>query len=81
MVPIPIVDALEAIEIKDDEGRRLVRKVSPHQQPFAPPVCNAGQWISQGGAPIASGNPILGDAAEEISRADTDKRAFEDRKG
>jgi len=35
MVPVPIVDALEAIEIKHDEGRRLARKTCPRQQPFA----------------------------------------------
>jgi hypothetical protein len=86
MMPVPVVDALEAIEIRQDERRRLARKPSSHQQAFAPfeeaaTVRSAGQWISHGGAPIASGNPILGEAAEEISRADTDKRAFEDRKG
>src|ERR1700693_207835 len=36
MVPVPIVDVLEAIEIKQDEGCLLARKASPHQQPFAP---------------------------------------------
>src|SRR6476620_2592422 len=35
MVPVPIVDALKAIEIKHDEGRRLARKTCPLQQPFA----------------------------------------------
>jgi hypothetical protein len=68
-VPIPIVNTFEAIEIKQDEGHRLARKASPHQQPFAPleeaaTVRSAGQWISHGGAPIACGNPILGEAPE-----------------
>ena len=35
MVPVFIIDALEAIEIKHDECRRLARKTCPHQQPFA----------------------------------------------
>ena len=35
MVPVLIVDALKAIEIKHDEGRRLARKACPLQQPFA----------------------------------------------
>jgi hypothetical protein len=35
MVPVPIIDALEAIEIKHKERYRLACKASPYQQPFA----------------------------------------------
>ena len=35
MVPVPVVDALKAIEIKHDEGHRLARKACPLQEPFA----------------------------------------------
>src|SRR6185437_15999717 len=35
MMPVPIVDALKAIEIKHDERRRLACKACPFQQPFA----------------------------------------------
>jgi hypothetical protein len=66
---IPIVNALEAIKIKHDEGHRLVRKTGSRQQPFArveeaATVRNTGQWINQRGAPIACGNPIFGEAPE-----------------
>jgi hypothetical protein len=35
MIPVPIVDALKAIEIKHNQGRWLARKACPLQQPSA----------------------------------------------
>src|ERR1700730_16126843 len=70
MVPVPIVDALEAIEIKHDEGRRLATQNPSRYPPMSPPPKNpagggdASKWTSKGAPPIACGNPILGEASE-----------------
>jgi hypothetical protein len=68
-VPESVIDALEAIEIKQKKGGRLARKTVSDHQPFArlekaTTVRNARQWINQRGALVARGNSILDETSE-----------------
>jgi len=58
----------------------------PHQKPFArleeAAAVGGASLVDQSRSRDDSGrHPILGETPEEISRTDTDKRTFEDRKG
>jgi hypothetical protein len=68
-VPKSVIDALEAIEIKQKKSGWPARKAGSDHQPFArlektTTVRNARQWINQRCASIADGNSILDETYE-----------------